>query len=88
VGEEAAGSAFAPGVDGTAARCERACRERSWATSSEASSAALMARVLGTMRRDWAKAAMASCSREPCGIRLVASFWKDWIVVNERNAPH
>ena len=43
----------------------RACRLRSWAVSSEASLAALMAKVRGMERRDEANAPIASCSREP-----------------------
>ena len=42
-----------------------ACRERSCATSSDESLAALTASVFGMDRRDCAKAPMASCSREP-----------------------
>ena len=60
---------------GSEVRCDRAWRERSWATSSELSFAALMARVVGMVRRAAAKAPMASCSREPWGsyISLVQS---------------
>lgn len=47
-------------------RWERAWRERSWATSSLLSFAAFTERVVGIMRREAAKAPMASCSREPC----------------------
>ena len=47
-------------------RWERAWRERRFATSSVASLAAFMARVLGMARSEVAKAAIASCSREPC----------------------
>jgi hypothetical protein len=50
---------------GSEVRCERAWRERSWATRSEESLAALTARVVGIVRRAEAKAAMASCSLEP-----------------------
>lgn len=46
-------------------RWDEAWKERSWATSSEASLAALTARVRGMTRRDWANSPMASCSREP-----------------------
>lgn len=46
-------------------RCDEACQERSWATSSDESLAALTARVRGMMSRDWANSPMASCSREP-----------------------
>ena len=44
---------------------ERAWRDRSWATSSDASLAAFTARVLGMARREAANSPMASCSREP-----------------------
>ena len=50
---------------GSEVRCERAWRERSWATRSEESLAAFTARVVGIVRRAEAKAAMASCSLEP-----------------------
>lgn len=50
---------------GLTVRCESACLERRLATSSVASFAALIARVLGIARSACAKAAMASCSREP-----------------------
>lgn len=46
-------------------RCEEACHERSWATNSDESLAALTAKVRGIMRRDCANSPMASCSREP-----------------------
>lgn len=51
---------------GSAVRWLKAWRERSWATRSLLSFAALTTRVVGTMRRAAAKAPMASCSREPC----------------------
>jgi len=51
---------------GSEVRCESAWRERSCATSSEESLAAFTARVVGIVRRDAAKAPMASCSLEPC----------------------
>jgi hypothetical protein len=50
---------------GSEVRCDRAWRERSWATRSEESLAAFTARVVGIVRRAEAKAAMASCSLEP-----------------------
>lgn len=50
---------------GSEVRCDRAWRERSWATRSDESLAALTARVVGIVRRAEAKAAMASCSLEP-----------------------
>ena len=50
-------------------RWEEAWYERSWATRSEESLAALTARVRGIMRRVWANSPMASCSREPCDVR-------------------
>lgn len=46
-------------------RWEEAWQERSWATSSELSFAALTARVRGMMRRDWANSPIANCSLEP-----------------------
>jgi hypothetical protein len=53
------------GVGASETRCERAWRTRSWATRSVASRAAFMARVRGMVRREVAKAPIASCSREP-----------------------
>jgi len=49
-------------------RCEEAWMERRRAIRSEASLAALRARVRGIIRRDWANSPMASCSREPCAV--------------------
>ena len=46
-------------------RCEEACTERSMATRSEESFAALTASVRGMMRSDWANSPIASCSLEP-----------------------
>ena len=60
---------------GSAERWERACRERSWATSSVLSFAAFTARVVGTVRREAAKAPMASCSREPCENVSICDVW-------------
>ena len=54
---------------GLTVRCESACLDRKLATSSVASLAAFIARVLGIESSAWAKAAMASCSREPCMLR-------------------
>ena len=56
-----------PGVPGAGSevRCERAWRERSWATSSLLSFAAFTARVVGMMRREEAKAPMASVLASP-----------------------
>lgn len=51
---------------GEGRRCEEAWMERRRAMRSEASLAALRARVRGMMRSDWANSPMASCSREPC----------------------
>jgi hypothetical protein len=53
---------------GSEVRCDSAWRERSCATRSEESLAALTARVVGIVRRAEAKAAMASCSLEPCEV--------------------
>jgi len=49
--------------------------ERRRAIRSEASLAALRARVRGMMSRDWANSPMASCSREPCCGGLVFVGW-------------
>lgn len=48
-------------------RWEEAWQERSWATSSELSFAALTAKVRGMMSRDWANSPIANCSLEPWG---------------------
>lgn len=76
----------APEGEEEATRWERAWRERSWATSSELSFAALTARVVGMMRREAAKAPMASCSREPCFNKIVSlGLNKGWKVREEWN---
>ena len=54
---------------GSAVLWLRAWRERNWATSSVLSFAAFTARVVGIVRREAAKAPIASCSLEPCARR-------------------